>query len=170
MLIPTRDNIRKLFETHQNQCALHDCSKKIIDSEGKIRGNIFFIESNKKDNPRFNHKLSDEQMLNYHNLILLCDAHGLKIPYDKRQYPIAELRSEIRHGLRSLSESKFEITDRMLDDILTNFIMHHDPDRLSHISLDEVSSISSCAFPHFSINVKGAWIGPPSILLPENLN
>jgi len=77
MLIPTKENIQKLFETHQNQCAISDCDKKIIDSDGYVLGNIFFIESNKKEHSRLNPKLTNEQIIDYHNLILLCDYHGM---------------------------------------------------------------------------------------------
>ena len=45
MLIPTKENIQKLFETHQNQCAFSNCDKKIIDQAGGINGNILFVES-----------------------------------------------------------------------------------------------------------------------------
>lgn len=138
MLIPTRENITKLFETHQNQCAFHDCDRQIIDSDAHVQGNVFFIESNKKDQPRFNQKLSNEKMIDYNNLILLCDIHGFDIEWKEKIYPVPNLLQEIRYDKKYLKKYNFKLTNEMMEKMLFHFIDHYDPDRLAHI---EVKSI-----------------------------
>ena len=136
MLIPTKYNIQKLFVTHQNQCAFSKCKRKIIDEDGHLNGNIFFIESNKKEQPRYNHKLSNEQMIDYHNLVLLCDIHGLDIEWKEKKYTIAKLREEIFTDLKNLPNNNFKFPDKMFEDIIFHFIDKHDPDRLSHVQIN----------------------------------
>ena len=121
MLIPTKENIQRLFETHQNQCAIYDCDRKIIDENGSIFGNIFFIDSNVEGQPRFNEELTNEQMTDFHNLILLCDLHGYEVMQDERQYSVQELHMEISADLNNLSISGFKMTSKMIDDVLIHF-------------------------------------------------
>ena len=91
MLLPSRKNIEKIFQTHQNQCAFSQCPKKIIDSDGHVNGNIYFIESNIKGNPRYNSKLTNDKMISYQNLILLCDIHGLDIEWKEKKIHYFEI-------------------------------------------------------------------------------
>ena len=135
MLIPTKENIQKIFHTHQNQCALLKCHKKIIDEDGHINGNIYFIESNIKGKPRYNSELTNEQMIDYHNLILLCDIHGLDIEWKERKYTISKLSDEILLDQETLSKQNFELSDKIFENTLSNFIDYHDPDRFSHMTL-----------------------------------
>ena len=133
MLIPTKENIQKLFETHQNQCAIEHCDKKIIDEDGSLYGNILFIESNTKGKPRFNPDLTNEQMIDYHNLILVCYGHAFDIEWKEKQYTIPKIRQEIRLDKKYLQKNNFIFSTEMFEEILTHFIEHHDPDRMSHV-------------------------------------
>ena len=136
MIIPSQDSIRKIFHSHQNQCALLKCHKKIIDDEGHINGNIFFIESNEEGQARYNQNLSNDGMDDYHNLILLCDNHGWDIEWKERKYTLSRLRDEIILDQETLLENDFELDDEMLNNVVEHFVEYHDPDRLSHIQIE----------------------------------
>lgn len=137
MLIPSYSTVRKLFQTHQNQCALRSCAKKIIDKDGHVNGNLFFIQSNNPKKPRYNPELSNHDVIYYHNLILLCDWHGFKTDFDEKEFSVSNLREAIIRDQEVLEEQNFEITEKMFEDILYNFINYHDPDRFAHINYHE---------------------------------
>ena len=159
MLIPSRENIEKIFQTHQNQCAFEKCKKQIIDSDGHINGNVFFIESNIPGNPRYNSKLTKEQMIDYHNLILLSDVHGLDIEWKEKKFNISKLRDEILSDQETLKEQNFELSDKIFEDLLSHFIDYHDPDRLSHILIKKMYHIRSLATAA-DISCSGIYIKP----------
>lgn len=137
MIIPSFSNIEKIFETHQNQCALTQCNKKIIDSDGHVLGNIYFMESNVKGQPRYNSQLTNEQMADYHNLILLCDTHGLDVEWKERKFNMDRLRREIFYDQKTIFSDDFKLTETMMESVLQNFIEYHDPERLSHITINQ---------------------------------
>ena len=154
MIVPSISSIKKVFHTHQNQCALIQCNKKIIDEDGHVNGNIFFIESNVKGQARYNPDLTNEHMNDYHNLILLCDVHGLDIEWKEKKFTLERLRREILVDQDTIFEHNFELDDKMIKNVIENFVEYHDPDRLSHINynlmLDDHQNIYSLGFFWFS--------------------
>ena len=163
MLIPTKENIQKLFETHQNQCAFSNCNQKIIDSDGHVLGNILFIETNKKEQPRFNPEITNRQMIDYHNLILLCDHHAFDIEFKEKKHTVSKLRKEILTDLKYLQDYNFKITNEILEKLVTHFIDYHDPDRLSHIAINEIQhggTVYGGGSTHVDITCTGIYLKP----------
>jgi hypothetical protein len=160
MLIPTKETIRKIFETHKNQCAFSECNKEILDSDGHLNGNILFLESNRKDRPRFNPELSNEEMIDYHNLILVCWEHAFNVEYKEKKYTVSKLRDEIFRDLQSLNPEQYNLPNEVMQEILFQFIEHHDPDTLSHVEVKGYASALSLGSPRFSVQVDDVHIDP----------
>lgn len=160
MLIPTKENIRKIFETHKNQCAFSECGKKILDSDGHLGGNILFLESNKKDKPRFNPELPNEKMIDYHNLILVCWEHAFYVEYKEKKYTVSKLRNEIFQDLRTLSVEEYNLPNDVMQELLFQFIEHHDPDTHSHVAVKGEASALTFGVPRYSAQIDDVHIDP----------
>ena len=167
MLIPTRENIEKLFETHQNQCAFVKCKKKIIDDDGIIGGNILFIESNIKEKPRFNPELTDDEMINYHNLILVCYKHAFDVEFKEKKYTMSKLRNEIFEDSMKWTDKKGSISNKNMEEIIFHFLQHHDPDRLSHLTISTPDAIGGMyhSSPIYEVTCTGVKIAPTKHLI-----
>ena len=160
MLIPTKENIRKIFETHQNQCAFSSCTKKILDSDGHFNGNILFLESNKKAGPRFNPNLTNEQMIDYHNLILICYEHAFDVEWREKKYTLTKLRKEIFHDLQTLTKDEYDFPNEQMQQFLFHYIEHHDPDTNSHVNIRVTPSALTFGVPRYSVNVDDVYVNP----------
>jgi len=135
MQIPPRENIQKIFDIYENKCAFHDCQKIIIDSDNHVNGNIFFIESNNKKHPRYNPELTNEQMIDYINLIMFCDIHGWDVEWKKEEYTASGLQLKLLDDMKKFSGNGFELSDKMYEIFLHHFIDYHDPDRFSEVEI-----------------------------------
>ena len=133
MIIPTRQNIEKIFRIYRNECAFHECYQKIIESDNSISGNIIFIQSNKKGHPRFNSDFTDEEMSDFSNLILFCDTHILEVDVEKERFPASSLKEKILLDIKTKGEGNFEFTDEMFQKFMQHFMTYNDPDYLSHV-------------------------------------
>ena len=133
MIIPPRKNIEKIFRIYRNECAFHECYQKIIESDNSVSGNIIFIQSNKKDHPRFNPNITDEEMSDFLNLILFCDAHILEVDVEKERFPASSLKEKLLLDIKTKGEGKFELTDTMFQRFMQHFMTYNDPDYLSHL-------------------------------------
>lgn len=133
MLIPSRKNIEKIFKIYKNECSFHDCSKKIIDLNNTVNGRIIFIESNKKDHPRYNPNLTNLEMIDYTNLIIFCYDDCYEVEKDSDRFPAKSLKIKLDNDSKNLSNSDFKLSDEMYKEFLHHFIEYYDPDRLSHI-------------------------------------
>ncbi len=160
MLIPTKENIRKIFETHKNQCAFSKCEKKILNTNGHFNGNILFLESNKKGKPRFNPELTNEEMIDYHNLILVCWEHAFDVEWKEKKYTISKLRNEIFHDLQTLTVEEYNFPNDAMKELLFHFIEHHDPDTVSHVYLREEASALTFGVPRYSAQIDDVHIDP----------
>jgi len=160
MLIPTKENIRKIFETHKNQCAFSECGKKILDTDGHLNGNILFLESNKKGRPRFNPEITNEEMIDYHNLILVCWEHAFYVEYKEKKYTVSRLRNEIFKDLQTLSVEEYDLPKNVMQELLFQFIEHHDPDTLSHVTVKGYASALSFGTPRYSVQIDDVHIDP----------
>jgi len=160
MLIPTKENIRKIFETHKNQCAFSECGAKILDTDGHLNGNILFLESNKKGKPRFNPEITNEEMIDYHNLILVCWEHAFNVEYKEKKYTLPRLRKEIFQDLQTLGVEEYNLPNEVMQDLLFQFIEHHDPDTLSHVSITETPSAFTFGRPRYTTSVDEVHIDP----------
>jgi len=138
MIIPPKENIEKIFRIYANQCSFGDCFKKIIDSDNHVNGNIVFVESNKKNHPRYNPKLTNEQMEDVANLLMFCDIHAYELEYNTEQFTVSRLKSKITQDLKNLPDSNFEFSAELWENFLHHFIDYHDPDRFSNFTLNAV--------------------------------
>ena len=160
MLIPTKENIRKLFETHENQCAFSACNKKILDTDGHFNGNILFLESNRKNGARYNPEITNEQMVDYHNLILVCYEHAFDVEFREKNYTISKLRKEIFHDLQTLTVDEYDFPDEKMKEFLFHYIEHHDPDTNSHVSITVTPSALSAGIPRYTVHVEDVYVNP----------
>ena len=133
MIIPPRENLEKIFRIYNNQCSFGDCLKTIIDLDNHVNGNILFVESNKKESPRFNSKLTNQQMIDYTNLIMFCDIHCWEVDKDPERFTGKGLKIKLENDLKKIADSNFELSDQMYDEFLHHFVIYHDPDRFSHV-------------------------------------
>ncbi len=87
--------LKKLFAYSKNQCAFPECSSPIIvfDEEDVIVGEICHIESKKPKGPRHNKNLSEEEVDDSSNLILLCKAHHKIIDKNVQKYTVNVLKN-----------------------------------------------------------------------------
>lgn len=82
--------IRRLDSLAGNQCAAPKCTSKLIAKDGEsLISKICHIEAASKNGPRWNPNMSDDELRDFENLILLCDechiiidnmAHEAKYP------------------------------------------------------------------------------------------
>lgn len=160
MLIPTKENIRKIFETHENQCAFSTCKKKILDTDGHFNGHILFLESNRKDRARYNPEITNEQMIDYHNLILVCYEHIFEVEFREKEYTLSKLRKEIFQDLQTLTVDEYDFPDEKMKEFLFHYIEHHDPDTNSHVSITVTASALTGGIPRYSANIKDMYVNP----------
>lgn len=137
MLIPSRENIEKIFGIYKNECSFHDCFKKIIDSDNHVNGNIIFIKSHKKDHPRYDSRLTNQQITNYTNLIMFCDQHCWEVENDVEQFTAEGLKIKLDNDLKNCSDNNFEFTNKMYREFLHHFIDYHDPERFSYFTIKD---------------------------------
>ena len=158
--VPTKENIRKIFETHENQCAFSACNKKILDTDGHFNGNILFLESNRKDRSRYNPEITNEKMIDYHNLILICYEHAFEVEFREKQYTLSKLRKEIFQDLQTLTVDEYNFPDEKMKEFLFHYIEHHDRDTNSHVGITESTSAFSPFVPRYSIHVNDVYVNP----------
>ena len=113
---------KKLFQLSSNRCAFPKCKKKLIDSDGYMRGEICCIESNKRNIVRFNAKITDEQIVSFNNLILLCDVHHFEIEIKEEKFPVKLLQEWKLKSEKPNEGKNFQITDEIIEKAIQKFI------------------------------------------------
>jgi tetratricopeptide (TPR) repeat protein len=68
----SQQTIKRLFSLSGNLCAFPNCDKLIVNSNGTIIGEICHINALNENGPRFNDKLTENELNDFENLILLC--------------------------------------------------------------------------------------------------
>ena len=81
--------IKKLFSLSGNICAFDHCNTMIIDEFESIIGEIFHIEGEKPDSPRYNRNMTNDERRNVKNLLLLCPTHHSKIDKNPQVYTVS---------------------------------------------------------------------------------
>jgi len=113
---------KKLFQLSGNRCAFTKCKKKIIESDGYLRGEICCIESNKINLVRFNAKITDEQMVSFDNLILLCDVHHFEIELKEKKFPVKLLQEWKLKSKKPNEDKNFQVSDEIIEKAIQKFI------------------------------------------------
>ena len=101
-------------------------------------------------------------MIDYHNLILVCYKHAFDVEWKEKKYTISKLREEIFEDVKKLNEFTFNFSESVLEEILFHFIEHHDPDRLSHMSINSPDGFVGVygSRPIYEITCTGVRIVP----------
>lgn len=92
----TPKTLKMLFALSGNQCAAPGCSEPIIaakttHSEAMVVGQIAHIYAISVDGPRGKSNLTDKELNQPSNLILLCPTHHVKIDGQHETYPATVL-------------------------------------------------------------------------------
>ena len=113
---------KKLFQLSSNRCAFPKCKKKLIDSDGYMRGEICCIESNKINLVRFNAKITEEQIVSFDNLILLCDEHHFEIEVKDKKFPVKLLQEWKLKSKKPNEDKNFQVGDEIIARAIQKFI------------------------------------------------
>jgi hypothetical protein len=128
-LLPKLETVRTLFQSSGNECFFPKCKKKLLEDDGYLRGEICLIESNIKGESCFNPKMSDEQRINFNNLIMLCHWHHFKVDNNKK-YTIDKLQN-IKLDYMTLQDiENFQISDEMIEKTIQQFQKYYSVYRL----------------------------------------
>ena len=128
-LLPKSETIRKLFQSSGNKCFFPKCKKKLLEDDGYLRGEICLIESNIKGESRYNPKTSDEQRINFDNLIMLCHLHHFKVNNNKK-YTVEKLQDIKSDYVISQDIENFQISDEVIEKAIQQFKKYYSVYRL----------------------------------------
>lgn len=83
---------KKLYALSGNQCYYPDCKERVYNLEEEASvGEICHIHAVNPGGPRFDAKLSEEEINSFENILLLCPTHHSYIDKNKEKYPPAFL-------------------------------------------------------------------------------
>lgn len=92
MKSPSRRTVKRLFALSGNECAFPGCAALLADSASDILiGEVCHIKAQNSNGPRYDPRLSDEELHAFENLILLCPTHHTVIDVDSSSYPVERL-------------------------------------------------------------------------------
>ncbi len=114
--------IKKLFGLSGNICAYSECNQELITLDNIILADICHIEGGEQGSPRYNPKLTLDQLNDFDNLILMCKIHHKIIDSDKTKYSVTELKN-IKNNHENKNKTKpFEITPSQTQMIHQKFV------------------------------------------------
>ena len=113
---PTVATIKRLFAVSGNQCAFEKCELPLVDKfSGKVTGRICHINARRENGPRFDSTQTEEENMNFDNLILMCPIHHDVIDSDVKSYTRDRLIE-----LKESHEQKFANSTENIDDDKAN--------------------------------------------------
>ena len=89
---PTPKVLKRLFSLSANQCANPSCDNVIVDHKGAVIGRVCHIAGAEKGGPRFDSKMSADQIRAFENLLLLCANCHVMIDDDQTRFPVSKLK------------------------------------------------------------------------------
>ena len=104
---------RELLLRSGNQCAFPTCSKNLVDSNGRLKGEFCHIEAAMPGGERFNPDMTNEERISYENLILLCFDHHEETN-NVLNYSVKQLKE-----MKKNHESKVEKSLGLMDEIFS---------------------------------------------------
>jgi len=119
---PDPETIRKLFQISGNRCPFPRCKKEIINLKDNSTGYICSIESNEKEQPRFNPNLKQENRIMINNLMLVCVDHFAKTEVMDKKFnakKLAEIKSKVEEFPIN---PDIQITDRQISEIVQKYV------------------------------------------------
>lgn len=88
-----RSTLKKLWAASGNQCGFPECNEKVVDiEEGIVVAEICHIRAQNSGGPRYDPNLSEGEVDEYSNLILLCPTHHTYIDKNPDDYPSEKLK------------------------------------------------------------------------------
>lgn len=120
---PKPTTIKALFAKSGNQCAFPNCNHVLIDDLNLFVGELCHINSVKKKDARYNPKLTDEQLRDYDNLILMCYAHHKRIDTFEAKYSVESLKKMRSEHEAKFSEQDFQVSDSVVEDSMIQLVL-----------------------------------------------
>jgi len=112
-----QSTLKKLWAASGNQCGYPDCENEVVDIETEtVVGEICHIRAQSEGGPRYDPNLSDDEIDEYSNLILLCPTHHTHIDKNPEDYPIEELE-RWKKEQEAMSTSPTELSDQLLTEL-----------------------------------------------------
>lgn len=109
-----RSTLKKLWAASGNQCGFPDCDENVVNIEQEIVvGEICHIRAQSPGGPRYDPDLSEEEVDEYSNLILLCPTHHTYIDKNTENYPPEKLE-EWKKEQQKKSSQVTELSDNLL--------------------------------------------------------
>lgn len=109
--------LRLLFAHSGNRCAFPECNLPIFEDNGQLTGECCHIEAYSKNGPRYNEKLSDEEVNGYDNLILMCSRHHKIIDGDPISFSVTKLNEIKTNHEKCYSASTIKLTHSMMEQL-----------------------------------------------------
>ena len=109
--------IRTLFAKSGNQCAFPTCEHILVDAENDFLGHICHIEAVSAGGPRYNPKISPNELDSVNNLIVLCYDHHAKIDRHPDQYTVECLTDMKQKHEGFWERSSYNIPNEAIDQI-----------------------------------------------------
>lgn len=120
---PKPSTLKALFAKSGNQCTFPSCNNPLIDDRNIFIGELCHINSFKKKDARYDPTLTDDQLRDYDNLVLMCHAHHKRIDTLEDEYPV-ELLKEMRaqHEAKFTGQS-FDVPDSVIEDSMIQIVL-----------------------------------------------
>lgn len=120
---PKPSTIKALFAKSGNQCAFPNCNHSLIDDRNLFVGELCHINSVKKKDARYDPKLTDEQLRDYDNLILMCHAHHKRIDTFEAEYSVEILKKMRSEHEAMFSGQNFQVPDSVIEDSMIQLVI-----------------------------------------------
>lgn len=120
---PKPSTIKALFAKSGNQCAFPNCNHSLIDDRNLFVGELCHINSVKKKDARYNPNLTDEQLRDYDNLILMCHAHHKRIDTFEAEYSVETLKKMRSEHEAMFSGQNFQVPDSVVEDSMIQIVL-----------------------------------------------
>ena len=152
--------IKRLFAESGNLCAFPECSEPIIDDNGVPLGEICHLHAQNPGGPRFEPSLSNEEVHEYDNLILLCPNHHKRIDGDPDRFP-----AEVLQALKQVHRKNFGRAETGLDAMVARMLIDQLPAAIVSQNSGNVAIGSPGAVQGQTINIRArtrkTTVAPP---------
>jgi hypothetical protein len=120
-LPPKKEVIYRLLQESGNRCNLYPCSNS-IDYYGCLKGHLFPIMSNEKEQTHFNPHFTAKEVIKFKNLMLICDEDYFDVDVNEK-YTIEELMQKKTEALESPNRDlNYEINSHIVDELIQRFL------------------------------------------------
>jgi len=134
---PEHETVKELFRLSGNNCEFPKCKKKLIDTTGYPVGYLISIESNEKEQPRYNPNLSNEKRITIDNLILLCPEHCVEFDLNEKKFTVEKLSKMKTKSEKSTKNRDFQVSDDVIAIIIQKYIDHYPSDKIPELDFTD---------------------------------